>query len=51
MEQEDVDLVAMSTHGRSGLSELLFGSVAEAVVAGVSVPVLLVHPTQSEDNA
>ncbi len=51
VEQEDVDLVAMSTHGRSGLSELLFGSVAEAVVAGVSVPVLLVHPTQSEDNA
>jgi nucleotide-binding universal stress UspA family protein len=48
VEQEDVDLVAMSTHGRSGLSELIFGSVVEAVVASVSVPILLVHPTESE---
>lgn len=48
VEQEDFDLVAMSTHGRTGLSELIFGSVAEAVVAGVSVPVLLVHPIRSE---
>ena len=35
-----VDLVAMSTHGRSGISRLLFGSVAEAVIRKSLVPVL-----------
>ena len=38
-----VDLVAMSTHGRSGLGRLVLGSVAERVVRGVSVPVLLMR--------
>ena len=28
----DADLIAMTTHGRSGLGRLLFGSVAEAVL-------------------
>ena len=31
-EQEDVDMIVMSTHGRTGLSRLLMGSVAEEVV-------------------
>ncbi len=35
-----VDLIAMCTHGRSGISRLLFGSVAEAVIRRSSVPVL-----------
>ena len=37
------DLIVIGTHGRSGFSHLLFGSVAEGVVRGVSVPVLLVR--------
>ncbi|MBI3221754.1 MAG: universal stress protein [Nitrosomonadales bacterium] len=37
------DLVVIGTHGRSGLSRLLLGSVAEGVVRGASVPVLLVR--------
>ena len=37
----EVDLVAMSTHGRSGLSRLVMGSVAEEVVRNAGVPVLL----------
>jgi len=37
----EVDLVAMSTHGRSGLSRLVMGSVAEEVVRNAEVPVLL----------
>lgn len=37
------DLIAIGTHGRSGLSRLLLGSVAEGVVRGASVPVLLVR--------
>jgi nucleotide-binding universal stress UspA family protein len=36
-----VDLIVMSTHGRSGLMRLLYGSVAEAVLRGAIVPVLL----------
>ena len=37
-------LVAMSTHGRSGLGRLFLGSVAERVLRAVSVPVLLWKP-------
>jgi len=40
-ETEDVDLIAMATHGRSGLSRLLAGSVAESVVREGTTPVLL----------
>ncbi len=42
-----VDLVVMSTHGRSGLSRLLLGSVAEAVVRATSRPVLLVRSLET----
>lgn len=38
-----VDLVTMSTHGRGGVSRLLFGSVAERFVRQAPVPVLLVR--------
>jgi nucleotide-binding universal stress UspA family protein len=37
------DLIVIGTHGRSGLSRLLLGNVAEEVVRGASVPVLLVR--------
>jgi nucleotide-binding universal stress UspA family protein len=36
------DLIAMATHGRSGLTRAFLGSVAERVVATSPVPVLLV---------
>jgi nucleotide-binding universal stress UspA family protein len=35
------DLIAMTTHGRSGLGRLLFGSVAEAVLRQADIPVFL----------
>lgn len=38
-----VDVIALATHGRSGLRHLLFGSVAERVVERASRPVLTVH--------
>jgi nucleotide-binding universal stress UspA family protein len=41
---EDIDLIVMSTHGRTGISRLLFGSVARAVMEHIDVPILLVHP-------
>lgn len=41
----NVDLIAMSTHGRSGLGRLLFGSVAEQVLRRAEVPVFLMRHT------
>ena len=38
------DLIVMSTHGRSGLGRVVFGSVAESVLRGTAVPILLVRP-------
>ena len=37
-------LIAMSTHGRSGVSRWAFGSVADRVLHGVSSPIFLVRP-------
>ena len=39
----DVDLIAMSTHGRSGISRLAFGSVTDRVLRGGNRPVLMVR--------
>jgi nucleotide-binding universal stress UspA family protein len=41
-ESENVDLIVMATHGRRGLTRLLMGSVAEAVVRRAKCPVLTV---------
>lgn len=41
------DLIAMATHGRAGLSELVQGSIAEAVVRSGVAPVLLVRPRKT----
>ena len=41
---EDVALVVMATHGRSGLERLLMGSVAEAVLRRLHIPVMMVRP-------
>jgi universal stress protein A len=44
-DQEGIDFIVMGTHGRSGLSRLLMGSVAEAIVRKAKCPVLTVkHP-------
>lgn len=44
--QNAADLIVMATHGRSGLSELVQGSVASAVVRSGVAPVLLVRPAK-----
>lgn len=43
-----VDLIAMATHGRSGLSRLLKGSVAEDVLRQSGVPLMLVRPPETD---
>ncbi len=40
-----IDPIAMSTHGRSGLSRLVFGSVADQVMREAGIPVLMVRPS------
>jgi nucleotide-binding universal stress UspA family protein len=42
------DVIAMSTHGRSGLGRLLFGSVAEHVLRRADVPVFLMRQTEAQ---
>ncbi|MEQ1903377.1 MAG: universal stress protein [Pirellulaceae bacterium] len=42
VKKQDVDLIVMPTHGRTGLARLLMGSVAEKVVRLASCPVLVV---------
>ncbi len=37
------DLVVIATHGRSGVSRLIWGSVADHVIRSVSIPVLLIR--------
>jgi len=44
--KENVDLIVMGTHGRSGLNHLLMGSVAEKVVRASPCPVLTVKPSE-----
>lgn len=39
-QDENVDMIVMGTHGRSGFMRLLMGSVAEAVVRNAPCPVL-----------
>lgn len=47
------DLIAMTTHGRSGVSRLLMGSVTESVIRKASIPVLVIRARdgQAEEPA
>lgn len=49
-EREDVDLIVMGTHGRSGLAHLFLGSVAERVVREATCPVLTVRADRNTDT-
>ena len=39
-----VDLIAIATHGRSGIRRVIFGSVAEHVIKNSRLPILLIRP-------
>jgi len=41
---QHIDLVAIQTHGRHGLGRLVLGSVADKVIRGAAVPVLVQRP-------
>ena len=46
--EQDVDLIVIGTHGRSGFEHIVFGSTAEKVVRKAPCPVLSVRPEQRE---
>lgn len=48
-EDNDVDLIVMGTHGRTGLDRFLLGSVTERVVRTAETPVLTVRGTADEE--
>lgn len=47
-EREHVDLIVMASHGRTGVSRLLMGSIAEGVMRKASCPVLVVKQPAKE---
>jgi len=47
--EREVDLIVISSHGRTGLGRILFGSTAEAVVRHATCPVLVVKPPPVEE--
>lgn len=45
-EQENVEMIVMGTHGRTGIGHLLIGSIAEGVVRKAPCPVLTIRKAQ-----
>lgn len=48
-EELEADVIVLGTHGRTGLSHLLSGSVAETVIRGASIPVVTVRSREQEE--
>lgn len=48
--RRDVDLIMMATHGRTGLVQVMFGSVAARVLASGVRPLLLVRPREMKEK-
>jgi nucleotide-binding universal stress UspA family protein len=42
--KENIDLIVMTTHGKSGIKRALLGSVADEVIRNSKKPVLVVRP-------
>lgn len=45
------DLIVMTTHGRSGVGRLIYGSVAESVLRGTTTPIFLRRPPEAPVEA
>lgn len=46
VDEHDIDLVVVGTHGRTGLDRMIVGSVAEDVLRESPVPVVTVRPAE-----
>ena len=42
-ENSGIDLIAIATHGRGGITRMIFGSVAEYVIRNSKLPILLIR--------
>ncbi|MDY6765242.1 MAG: universal stress protein [Halobacteria archaeon] len=49
-EENDIDMIVMGTHGKTGIDRLLLGSVTEKVVRSSEIPVLTVRMTESHSG-
>lgn len=49
--ENSVDLIALATHGRSGLGRAVFGSVADFVLRESGLPILLIKPKENPAGA
>ena len=47
-DEHGIDLIVMSTHGRSGIQKFVYGSVAEKILHNAKVPILLVRSFKKE---
>jgi nucleotide-binding universal stress UspA family protein len=47
--ERGADMIVISSHGRTGLGRILFGSTAESVVRHAHCPVLVVKPGRSDE--
>lgn len=50
-ENHNVDLIVIATHGRSGLSRWVFGSVTQKVVQVAPTPVLVIRPRHDDNKS
>lgn len=48
--KNNIGLIAIATHGRSGLGRAVFGSVADQVVRESGLPILLIRPQEQENK-
>ena len=46
--KNNFSLIVMATHGRSGLSRLVYGSVAANLLQGVTSPILMIKPQDTK---
>ena len=51
VEENNIDLVVLGTHGRRGVQKFLLGSVAEEIWRSASVPVLIIGPGVRRDQS
>ncbi len=49
--EREVDLIVVSSHGRTGLGRIIFGSTAEAIVRHAACPVLVVKPPEQDEES
>ena len=47
-EKQNIELIAMATHGRSGPGRVILGSIADYVIRHSSLPILLIRPSKDK---